>query len=85
MKVKARKVGNSMVLTVPNKVAERVAMYNGQEFDVEVYNGEIVEFKPVRGKGKRIDWNKYSALRDLNMTNGVDPAEYISNMREDRD
>ena len=85
MKVKARKVGNSMVLTVPNKVAERIAMYNGQEFDVEVYNGEIVEFRPLKEKKKRIKWNKYSSLRGLNLTNGVDPAEYISKMREDRD
>ena len=37
MKVKVRKVGNSLVLTVPNGVAEWMALYEGQEFEVSSF------------------------------------------------
>ena len=42
-------------------------------------------YKMSLEKTRKIDWNKYASLRGLNMTNGVDPAEHIRKMREDRE
>ena len=80
MKVKVRKVGNSMVLTVPNAVAEDIALYEGQEFEVSSIASGLT-YTPVRKK-KKVNWDKYSMLRGLNVTDGMDPAEYIRKSRD---
>ncbi|MBO4235215.1 MAG: hypothetical protein J5928_02060 [Firmicutes bacterium] len=80
MKVKVRKVGNSMVLTVPNAVAEDIALYEGQEFEVAAISSGLA-YTPVRKK-KKVNWDKYSTLRGLNVANGMDPAEYIRKSRD---
>ena len=80
MKVKARKVGNSIVLTVPNEVAEELAIYNGREFEVESRMG-ILEYRPTRER-KTLNWGKYVS-KDTNYWKKVDPQEYVDGMRDD--
>lgn len=80
MKVKVRKVGNSMVLTVPNTVAEEMALYEGQEFEVSPFS-EGLTYTPVRNI-KKVKWSKYSSLKGLNITEGTDPAEYVRKSRD---
>ncbi len=83
MKVKARKVGNSITLTVPNRVAEEIGIYEGQEFEVESNYGSL-EYKPThKARPRTVDWKKYSTLLGLNITDGADPAEYIRRIRND--
>lgn len=80
MKVKVRKVGNSMVLTVPNSVAEEIALYEGQEFEVSTISSGLT-YKPVRKKSG-VEWNKYSQLKSLNITDGMDPVAYVKKSRD---
>ena len=80
MNVKVRKVGNSMVLTVPNSLAEELALYEGQEFEVSLVSSGLT-YKPVRNK-RRVNWKKYGVLKGLNITDGKDPAEYIGSSRD---
>ena len=80
MKVKVRKVGNSMVLTVPNAVAEQMSLYEGQEFKVSSLSTGLT-YTPIR-KTKKINWNRYSALRGLDVADGMDPAKYVRKSRE---
>ena len=80
MKVKIRKVGNSMVLTVPNTVAEEMALYEGQEFEVSSFSTGLT-YTPVRNM-RKVKWSKYSGLKGLNITEGIDPADYVRKMRD---
>ena len=80
MKVKVRKVGNSMVLTVPNRVAEEMALYEGQEFEVSSFSTGLT-YTPVRNT-RKVKWSKYSSLKGLNITDGVDPAAYVRKLRD---
>ena len=80
MKVKVRKVGNSMVLTVPNAVAEELALYEGQEFEVSSFSAGLT-YTPVRKNGK-VKWSKYSSLKGLNITDGIDPTLYVKKSRD---
>ena len=80
MKVKVRKVGNSMVLTVPNTVAEEMALYEGQEFEVSSFSAGLT-YTPVRNT-RKVKWSKYNSLKGLNITDGIDPTEYVRKMRD---
>ena len=81
MSVKVRKVGNSMVLTVPSYVAESLGVYEGQEYSVDVVRGGI-EYSPVETPVRNIDWNKYDK-RGRNLRDGMTPEEYVRRLRDD--
>lgn len=42
MRVRLRKVGNSMVVTVPNAIVEELGLAEGTELDVAAKDGEVV-------------------------------------------
>lgn len=50
MKYKARKVGNSLSITIPTFVAKSLNINNGDEVDIEMQNKKII----IR-KGKEND------------------------------
>ena len=79
--VKVRKVGNSLVLTVPNRVAEEMSLYEGQEFSVGCgYN--VIEYVPD-DPPRKIDWAKYRALGNPGITGVMDTADYIRMLRDE--
>ena len=36
-------------------------------------------------KARKVKWSKYNSLKGLNITDGIDPAEYIRKLREKED
>lgn len=80
MKVKVRKVGNSLVLTVPAGVAEEAGLCAGQELEVSGSRGSI-EYA-YRPKGGKIDWSKYELCGE-ELREGMDSLKYIDSLRDE--
>ena len=78
MSVRVRKVGNSMVLTVPSKLADALGMYDGQSFDAEVV-GAHIEYRPTREGRKKVDWSKYKLSGSSEK--GTSPRDFVKSLR----
>ena len=79
MSIKVRKVGNSLVLTVPTEIAEAMGMHEGQSYDVRK-GGNHVEYFPAKDKINKIRWSKYK-LSGEELRDGLSPEEYVGRMR----
>lgn len=79
MRVKLRKVGNSMTVTIPYEVVDELLLEEGTEVDVVVRKDRVV-MEPVAGS-----WDAMrERLRAQAEAAGVDDAEVLAAVEEAR-
>lgn len=83
MNTKVRKVGNSLVLTIPSSVAEEAGLYEGQEMTINSTNRGIEYIPTASRRKKKIDWDKYILNDGVSMTGGLSPDEFVSMLRQE--
>ncbi|MHB8869889.1 MAG: AbrB/MazE/SpoVT family DNA-binding domain-containing protein [Thermoleophilia bacterium] len=78
MRVKARKVGNSIVVTIPKEVAAELAIDENTEMDVRAWDGALI-LEPSASRWDRLvlQVRHEAALRNLNEDDVADAVAKI--------
>ncbi len=81
MLVKARKVGNSFVLTIPSSLVDTMNLSDGQEMlvDYSAYS-RTLSYRPR--KVSKINWEEFVSQDKEDIRDGMSPEEYVRSLRD---
>ncbi|MBA4370670.1 MAG: hypothetical protein C0418_03715 [Coriobacteriaceae bacterium] len=67
MRVKVRKVGNSLTITVPKAMARELALYEGVELEYSIRDGALV-VSPLGSRWERLCADAQRHAREMGLT-----------------
>ena len=81
MLVKARKVGNSLALTIPASFVGTMNLYDGQEMEVD-YNpySRTLSYQPNRIR--EINWKEFISNDKEDIRDRMSPEDYVRSLRD---
>ena len=81
MLIKARKVGNSLTLTIPSSFVETMKLQDGQELEAD-YNAYSNTLSYRVHRVQKINWDDFISQDTQDIRDGMTPEDYVRKLRD---